>query len=214
MTTFYTADTHFGHRFVAGLRGFEDVEAHDAWLVDRWNAVVGPEDIVYHLGDLSLSLNDHVRDVIRSLNGRIRLVAGNHDRCWHRRPSASDVRRALGSVGWYAGAGIAEVYTSGTILHSLPKIGLVVLSHLPTAGDHSFEDRYADRRPRTAGVVVCGHVHGAWEREGDNINVGVDVRGLAPVSQKDLCALIGQVRSHATEEDVRVDGPWTQFGLA
>jgi calcineurin-like phosphoesterase family protein len=32
---FITSDTHFGHRFVAGLRGFGDTDEHDRELVKR-----------------------------------------------------------------------------------------------------------------------------------------------------------------------------------
>ena len=34
--------------------------------------------------------------------------------------------------------------------------------------------------------TLCGHVHGAWKVRGRNINVGVDVRGFAPMSSNEV----------------------------
>ena len=52
-------------------------------MIERWNEVVGPNDIVYHLGDMfccSLKNKVHyVRYIISSLNGNIILIPGNHD---------------------------------------------------------------------------------------------------------------------------------------
>ena len=53
---FFTADTHFGHANIlkheAASRPFASIEEHDEQLVQNWNAVVGPKDTVWHLGDL------------------------------------------------------------------------------------------------------------------------------------------------------------------
>ena len=53
---FVTGDTHFGHRRINELAGrpFATVEEMDAELFRRWNAVVGVDDVVLHLGDLAL----------------------------------------------------------------------------------------------------------------------------------------------------------------
>lgn len=77
----FTADTHFGHKFVADLRGFADVESHDAEIVARWNRVVRPDDIVWHLGDVTLQSYECIAEVLHQMNGTIHLIPGNHDRC-------------------------------------------------------------------------------------------------------------------------------------
>lgn len=50
---------------------------------DNWNSVVKPEDKVYHLGDVYLGKNwtggEKIVDFLRSLNGKKRLILGNHD---------------------------------------------------------------------------------------------------------------------------------------
>lgn len=78
---FVTSDTHFGHdrEFVWGPRGFSSIEEHDAAIIANWNSVVGPNDIVYHLGDVMLKDNEHGMDCLRQLNGTIYIVPGNHD---------------------------------------------------------------------------------------------------------------------------------------
>ena len=79
---FFTADTHFGHENVIRFdnRPFASVEEMDAELIKRWNAKVGKEDIVYVLGDIIWkSLNNDAESLIKSLNGQIILIKGNHD---------------------------------------------------------------------------------------------------------------------------------------
>ena len=48
-------------------------------IVERWNAVVQPEDDVYVLGDIMLNNNDEGLKLLKSLKGRIHIVLGNHD---------------------------------------------------------------------------------------------------------------------------------------
>ena len=82
MTTFFTADTHFGDPHVLRLRGgtFADVDSHDEGLVMRWNAAVGPDDEVWHLGDFAAGASRaRCADLFARLQGRKHLVQGNHD---------------------------------------------------------------------------------------------------------------------------------------
>lgn len=81
MTTFFTADTHFGHVKLLRTRpAFACVEEHDAAMIERWNAVVGPDDTVWHLGDVVHGPSrERCGEIFAALNGRKRLVAGNHD---------------------------------------------------------------------------------------------------------------------------------------
>lgn len=75
---FVAADTHFGHRKVIEFRPYATVEAHDRDLIERWNATVKPDDTVWHLGDVCLGGRDNIA-IVRQLNGRKKLVLGNHD---------------------------------------------------------------------------------------------------------------------------------------
>jgi calcineurin-like phosphoesterase family protein len=78
---FVTSDTHFGHdrEFVWGPRGFSNYMAHDNAIVKRWNEVVGPDDTVFHLGDVMLGDNSYGMDCLAELNGNIKIIPGNHD---------------------------------------------------------------------------------------------------------------------------------------
>ena len=51
---FYISDWHYGHANVIAFdnRPFKSLLEMDEALVDRWNAVVSPGDIVYVLGDI------------------------------------------------------------------------------------------------------------------------------------------------------------------
>ena len=75
------ADTHFGDDNIRIYeeRPFPDAEAMDAELIRRWNAVVGRDDLVYHLGDFCSQGKERCRRLLGQLNGRKRLVMGNHD---------------------------------------------------------------------------------------------------------------------------------------
>lgn len=78
---FITSDTHFGHdrEFLWGPRGFTSIQEHDAEVIRRWNEVVGPEDTVFHLGDVMLGDNEYGLNCLRQLNGFIKIIPGNHD---------------------------------------------------------------------------------------------------------------------------------------
>lgn len=86
MTTFFVSDTHFGHKNfltfldAAGkqIRRFTSVEAMDEHMVERWNSVVGRDDLVWHLGDVVWS-QETARRILPRLRGRKRLIMGNHD---------------------------------------------------------------------------------------------------------------------------------------
>lgn len=81
---FVTSDTHFGHKNILNfehegepLRPFSSLTEMHVEMIDRWNAVVSPRDKVYHLGDVAFSREG--LHLMKMLNGRKRLVRGNHD---------------------------------------------------------------------------------------------------------------------------------------
>ena len=78
---FVTSDTHFGHdrEFLWGPRGFMSHVEHDTEVIRRWNEVVTPDDIVYHLGDVMLGDNEYGISCLKQLNGHIKIIPGNHD---------------------------------------------------------------------------------------------------------------------------------------
>lgn len=110
------SDLHLGHELLARLRGFEDVDEHDDWLVERLNQSLSDKTTLWVLGDVSMSLRG-LRPLKRVLGKKI-LIAGNHDQIWHKRSRQRDVRRAMKKIGYYYEY-FTEVYTSGMILREV-----------------------------------------------------------------------------------------------
>lgn len=81
---FFIGDTHFGHALMLqaypGIRPGANVHEHDEALIERWNARVTDADIIWHLGDFALKVQEsYIASVARRLKGDKRLVLGNHD---------------------------------------------------------------------------------------------------------------------------------------
>ena len=74
-------DPHFWHKNIINYcnRPFTTVEEMNETLIRNWNKVVGKQDIVYILGDFALCGKDKIIEVAQRLNGRKRLILGNHD---------------------------------------------------------------------------------------------------------------------------------------
>jgi calcineurin-like phosphoesterase family protein len=75
-------------------RPFTDVNHMREELVRRHNEVVTDDDIVYHLGDMSMKHNS-VPYYLQRLRGVHILMSGNHDRCF-RQPKYVDVYKEYG----------------------------------------------------------------------------------------------------------------------
>ena len=81
MKTFIIADTHFNHPNIIKYcsRPFINVEKMNETIINNWNKAIGKEDIIYHLGDFAMGSQQEIYELVGRLNGRIRLVMGNHD---------------------------------------------------------------------------------------------------------------------------------------
>jgi calcineurin-like phosphoesterase family protein len=185
----FTADTHFRHAMVAGLRGFETAEEHDSLLVQRWNRTVQPDDVVWHLGDVGMGKPGGFWPSVDALNGTIHLITGNHDQVWPgHRDSHKHQREWLdhfASVQAFARRKTGAQHT--------------LLSHFPYSGDHTAEDRCGQYRLRDEGLwLLHGHTHGREKLgpftlpavvfggepspRGRQIHVGLDAWDLRPVA--------------------------------
>lgn len=79
---YIVSDTHFFHKNIIKFmnRPYKDMSDMVDSMVDEWNHIVKEGDTVYHLGDFCLGDNqEQIRDLLRTLNGNITLVVGNHD---------------------------------------------------------------------------------------------------------------------------------------
>lgn len=82
---FFISDLHLSHKNVIRYdnRPFENLEEMHTQLIKNWNSVVGKDDIVYNLGDLSFGSDEITKWFLHSVNGQIRHVLGNHDNLEH-----------------------------------------------------------------------------------------------------------------------------------
>ncbi len=153
MRVFFTADTHFGdHRTInISRRPFANAAEMDAALVALWNAVVGPDDVVWHLGDVARRPAD-VAALLARLNGTKHLLRGNND------PDAT-----LAAEGWTSVADYAEIELDGRKL---------VLCHYP------FRSWNGQHR---GALNLHGHSHGRLKPMPRQFDVGVDGHGYSPI---------------------------------
>ena len=79
--TYFIGDSHFFHRNIIeyGNRPFKDLDEMHSVLIKNWNNTVKKDSIIYHMGDFALGNNEQIATVFNSLNGRKRLILGNHD---------------------------------------------------------------------------------------------------------------------------------------
>ena len=77
---YFTSDTHFCHNkeFIYKPRGFSNIEEHDKAIIENWNKIINKDDIIYHLGDVMLNDNEKGLNYLKSLNGEIHIILGNH----------------------------------------------------------------------------------------------------------------------------------------
>lgn len=78
----FTSDTHFGHARIIQYsnRPFQNHEEMDEAMITRFNEVIKPGDILYHLGDVAWS-NYDLSKFFGRLNSRsVHLILGNHDK--------------------------------------------------------------------------------------------------------------------------------------
>ena len=82
MKRFIIADLHFGHENIIKYesRPFANVDEMNNRLIELWNSTVGKDDLVYVLGDFTLSRRmDVIKNLVSSIHGRKILIMGNHD---------------------------------------------------------------------------------------------------------------------------------------
>ena len=115
-------------------RPFSNIEDMNEAIIRNWNAVVRPEDTVYHLGDYSYGNGADIVSTAQRLNGRKILIRGNHD-------ADVNLKYAFEEICDYL-----EVRSDGNTL---------ILCHYPLS---SFKDMQ-----KGGTVHLYGHVHNSYE---------------------------------------------------
>lgn len=176
MTIFFTADTHFGHANIIRYcdRPFESKEEHDRVLIENWNSVVKPRDVVYHLGDVGFDGPDQLHKTLQKLNGQIFLLRGNHDGPATREPASS-------RFGFIKDTHLIRVPVNG----NKQKIFLSHYPHRtwPMAHHGSWH--------------LFGHTHNRLGPHGLSLDVGVDAQDFLPISLEALAVKMSRLTSFA-----------------
>jgi calcineurin-like phosphoesterase family protein len=178
---YYTSDLHFGHRLVAGLRGFDNTDDHDQAIISHWYDTVNNDDIVYVLGDLAINNPTRAIGIVSELPGRKRLIWGNHD---FGHPMRRDAPRW---TKWYSQA---FEYTAPFGRRRINGRN-VLLSHFPYTEDRDTARFMQYRLPDMGEYLLHGHLHSAFAITSTReIHVGWDAWHRL-VTESDIETLIG-----------------------
>ena len=159
----FISDTHFFHdnilKFHGAGRPFASIEEMNETIVQKWNAVVKPADVVHHLGDVSFKLfqkEDEVDKLLSRLMGQKHLYMGNHD--------------TLPSI-------LSKHFCKINLWKVFAKYNFVA-SHVPIP----------TRQFRNVTCQVHGHTHVNKMDDPHYINVCVEHTDFAPVHIEDIWA--------------------------
>lgn len=161
MKTWFTADTHFGHKNILSYcqRPFRDVEEQTEEIIKQWNAVICPRDHVYHLGDVGCGSPQYLYRVLERLKGRIYLIRGNHDSAAIRQPCVQRFE-------WIKDTHSLTVQLKGVSYR-------IFLSHYP---------HRSWPQSNRGSFHLFGHTHGNMPPYGRSFDVGVDCTDYMPLS--------------------------------
>lgn len=152
---YFCSDHHFGHAAVIGMcdRPFETVEEMDQAMIEQWNAIVRPRDVVWHLGDFAYRCDpERLRKIWHRLHGQKHLIRGNHD------------RQATLQLPWVSQQDAGHITVDGQRIH---------LSH--------YAHRVWPGQYRGA-IHLFGHSHGRLPGNSTTMDVGVDAVGYLPLT--------------------------------
>ena len=150
--TYLIADLHIGHTDIheKWRTDYVSQSDHDETMVDAWNTVVRPRDIVKVLGDFIIGLKN--LHYINDLNGQIHWILGNHD------PKITEeILRNFPRISYVGGV---MAYKGA------------VMSHAPI---HPIELEY-----RNWNLNIHGHQHEDKKMGDKYFNVNADVMGIFP----------------------------------
>lgn len=159
--TWFWADPHFNHMNIIKYcnRPFAGVDEMNEALIENYNSVVGANDDVWCLGDFCFGPKDNLAKIVSRLNGKIRLVKGNHDR--HKNKV-------------YLDAGFRWVYDRPVLVDDY-----IVLSHAPL-------EFLNENSPF---FNIAGHVHdsGVYQTFSRSHCIAcVERHGYKPISLKEI----------------------------
>jgi calcineurin-like phosphoesterase family protein len=189
----FTSDTHYNHSNIcrgtsnwpepSKTRPFETLKEMNDTLVNNLNAVVGEDDILFHLGDWSFGgfeMIQEFREQIKCKN--IHLILGNHDH--HIESDKEGVQGLFASVNNYLRLELTIPNTAGLINAKAVIKKTLIMCHYPIASWHDMN----------RGVIqLHGHVHLGPDQklhEGKAMDVGVDGNSMKPYSIESILTIM------------------------
>lgn len=138
---YVTSDTHYNHGNIirhCDRTVFENRAHMNCELIDRWNSMVGPDDVVWHLGDVAWGARRWYNEFLNAVNGQLVVIFGNHDR-------RNYIKEHPKVQAVYAFEEVHVFGEAGRTFH---------LTHVP--------DDLGWWQPYHRGIIrLCGHVHNA-----------------------------------------------------
>jgi len=143
MEIWFTSDLHLNHNkpFLYEPRGFTNVKDMNEAIIENWNSVVKPDDIVYNLGDTIMGDQMEGVELYKKLNGTSFMIWGNH--CTDNKKNLLAEHCHIAG-GWYA---YQIKYNKMTIY----------MSHYPTLTANY--DVEMNKHFTQHVLNICGHTH-------------------------------------------------------
>lgn len=230
--TYFSSDFHLGSTLINEYAHRPWLTAHEAAqdIINNVNKTCRSDDILIHCGDFSLQSIDHhgfqddvpmpksTKEWLWSFLPNVILLQGNHD-----------VSNNDGSVA------------KSMIIDLSPSWRNVYVSHYPSDHEmyhgpiklirsgngrfgnarsefYSFNNEQKFKAKRRPIVALCGHVHDKWLIKFDadkgvlNINVGLDVWSLKPVSSIQLVKILEFIKNQQVQK-LNQSFTWTRSNL-
>lgn len=158
----FISDHHFFHENILKFTDVSGARIRPAWasvdemnwaMVEAWNAVVKPQDKVWHLGDVAFKTVERAAELdnlLSKLHGHKRMLVGNHD----------NVKSPI----------LQKHFEKIELWKGFKDEGFTC-SHIPLRLDSL----------RDGTVCVHGHTHQHLLKERGYVNVCVEVRDYIPV---------------------------------
>lgn len=175
----FTSDTHFSHANIckptskwtdtSKCRDFESLEKMNSHIINNINSMVGPDDILFHLGDWSFGgFNNILESRKRIICQNIHIITGNHDH--HIENNKDNIQSVFSSVNKYL-----ELSVDGIEY---------VLMHFPISSWNNLG---------RGSIHLHGHVHlGPLDKIGIGrcMDVGVEGNNYKPYSLEEINSIL------------------------
>lgn len=172
---YIVSDLHFGHKNIIDYCNRPTtIENMDEWLIERLNSYISEDDIVYHVGDLTLKNKnlEYIISIVTRLKGKWKFILGNHDDEETINKLCLMFPDKFENLGWYH---VVRISNRKFILHHFPH--------------RSWQDS------RNGSINAHGHCHGSLKGTElpNQIDVGIDaVENFIPLHADQIIQILNE----------------------